>query len=424
MKSLVQTALDCLRGLGSVEEMRRLGEKSSIGWVRNNSHIHLPPNFSAFENVEQAVRLAAGQQVTVVGLSNYYDFEVYGDFFQLGREHRIFPVFGLEVICLIDELVKAGVKVNDPGNPGKMYLCGKGITRFGDLTQKAQQIIAAIRGNDTERMGKMIDLLTKVFEGKGVAAGLTAQKVVEQVCRRHGCSKERVTLQERHVAKAFQEAFFSLVPGPRRGKLLGEIFGVESKAGPEDEVKIQNEIRSHLMKAGKAGFVQETFLDFEQAYSLILELGGIPCYPTLADGASPICLYEEPVEKLIADLKKRKVYFAEYIPIRNQPQVLLHYVKTMRQAGIPVSGGTEHNTLDLLGIEPTCLNKIPVPEDIKAIFWEGACVAAGHQFLTLHGQCGFVDNKGNPNPAYTTEEERIGAFAKIGAAVIRKYQQG
>jgi hypothetical protein len=27
-------------------------------------------------------------------------------------------------------LCEAGVRVNDPGNPGKTYLCGKGITRF------------------------------------------------------------------------------------------------------------------------------------------------------------------------------------------------------------------------------------------------------------------------------------------------------
>ena len=30
------------------------------------------------------------------------------------------------------DLRDAGIKVNDPGNPGKTYLCGKGITRFDD----------------------------------------------------------------------------------------------------------------------------------------------------------------------------------------------------------------------------------------------------------------------------------------------------
>jgi hypothetical protein len=66
---------------------------------------------------------------------------------------------------------------------------------------------------------------------------------------------------------------------------------------------------------------------------------------------------------------------------------------------------------------------VPIPEDLKAIFWEGACVAAAHQFLTLHGQTGFVDASGNPNSAYKGADERIADFAKLGAAVIRKYQE-
>jgi hypothetical protein len=225
------------------------------------------------------------------------------------------------------------------------------------------------------------------------------------------------------VAKAVQEAFFAAVPASQRVDKLTHIFGTAPKAGPEDAVKVQNEIRSHLMKAGKPGFVEETFINFEQAYRLILELGGIPCYPTLADGTTPICGYEEPVEKLIGELKARRIYCAEYIPIRNKPDVLSRYVKTVRKAGIVVLGGTEHNTLDLLPIEPTCLNGVPVPEDIKDIFWEGACVAAAHQFLTLHGECGFVDNNGNCNPAYNNDEERIDAFRRLGAAVIGTYQK-
>ncbi|MCX5682728.1 MAG: hypothetical protein NT049_03485, partial [Planctomycetota bacterium] len=63
----------------------------------------------------------------------------------------------------------------------------------------------------------------------------------------------------------------------------------------------------------------------------------------------------------------------------------------------------------------------PVPEDVKDIFWEGACVAAAHQFLSLHGECGFVDAQGAPNPAYKTAEERIAAFRRLGAAVMETY---
>jgi hypothetical protein len=58
---------------------------------------------------------------------------------------------------------------------------------------------------------------------------------------------------------------------------------------------------------------------------------------------------------------------------------------------------------------------------VKEIFWEGACVVAAHQFLTLHGECGFVDAQGKPNPDYPDANARIAAFKSLGEAVIQRY---
>src|SRR5262245_26285395 len=121
MSSAVEAALEALRNISSVDEMKAL---SGRGYApaqrpRVNSHIHLPPNFSAFNTVQQAVDLSAEQGVGVLGVSNYYDYDVYGQFIDLARKKRIFPIFGLEIICMDDDLRRAGVKINDPGNPGK-----------------------------------------------------------------------------------------------------------------------------------------------------------------------------------------------------------------------------------------------------------------------------------------------------------------
>ena len=420
----VQEALSALRALGSVDEMQALAEQG-LGPARRpkgNSHIHLPPNFSAFESVQQAVDLAAEQGVGVLGVSNYYDYDVYGDFVARARVKGIFPLFGLEIIALIDELVRSGVLVNDPGNPGKTYICGKGITAFDEMTPRAAELLGIIRDNDAKRMAEMTDRLERIFAAQGIETGLTAEGVIDVVTRRHGCDRKRVYLQERHIAMAFQRALFELVEADGRLAKLQELFGASCKAASgEDEVAIQNEIRSHLLKAGKPAFVTETFVSLDQARELILELGGIPAYPTLADGASPICEYEDPVEKLIDNIRGLDVHAAEFIPIRNRPDVLARYVKAMRSAGLVITAGTEHNTLTLLGVEPTCLDREPVPEAIKDIFWEGTCVVAAHQFLVLHGRCGYVDERGGLNPAYETVESRIDALARLGAAVIRKY---
>jgi len=93
---------------------------------------------------------------------------------------------------------------------------------------------------------------------------------------------------------------------------------------------------------------------------------------------------------------------------------LSKYVKAIRAAGMIVTAGTEHNTLELIGIEPLCVGGQPVPADIQAIFWEGACVVAAHQFLTLHGQPGYVCG---------ATESRIAELHRIGAAVIYQYRE-
>jgi len=425
MTKIVEEALGAIRNLGTVEEMETLARSGCAPKRRPkvNIHIHLPPNFSAFETVAQAVGLAAEQGLGVLGVSNYYDYRVYGDYVACAAKRGIFPLFGLEIISLIDELARQGVKINDPGNPGRMYVCGKGITRFEAMSRKAGEIIDIIRRSDRRRMAAMIEKLSAIFKARGLDAQLTEAKIIDGVVKRHLCARDAVYLQERHVAQAFQEALFARARPAERIEVLSRILGAASAAKPDDAVKIQGEIRTHLMKAGKEAFVEERFVNFDQAFTLILELGGIPCYPTLADGASPICPYEDPPEKLVAGCKARGLHCVELIPIRNQPDVLARYVRAFRAAGMAVTAGTEHNTLDLLPLEPACKGGRAISEELKEIFWEGACVVAAHQFLTLHGRCGFVDDRGSPNAAHKSAEERIIAFSRLGAAVVQRYYE-
>ncbi len=409
MPTTTDSFLRTMQTLGSPDELDALAAEGLAPDVRPlvNAHVHLPPNFTAFETITQAVEMADAQNVRVLGATNYYDYSIYTEFAAKSSRHGIFPLFGLEIITLVESLVQMGVKINDPGNPGKYYLCGKGITRFDPLPEEARQLLQVIRDNDAARMSLVTEKMAAVFAQAGLGTGLDAEAVKERIVRRHGSRPETVYLQERHVAQAFQESLFEQVDESDRGALLQRAFGTASKAQPGDAVAIQNEIRSHLMKAGKPAYVTETFVDFDHAYRLILALGGIPCYPTLADGTTPITGYEQPVENLIADLKARGIPCAELIPIRNTPVVLSQYVHAMRDAGLFVTAGTEHNTLDLLPLAPTCLGGEPIPDDIQEIFWEGACVVAAHQYMTMNGRSGFAGD--------------IKGFQRLGAAVITRY---
>jgi len=425
MSQQVADALAALRDLGTPDEIRALAERGygPRSPLRVNAHIHLPPNFSAFDSVDQAVTLAAEQRIGVLGVSNYYDYNVYGQFADRARAEGIFPLFGLETMAMQEDLRTAGVKVNDPGNPGKTYLCGKGITRFDSMSDAAAGLIGVIRRNDSARMAAMIDRVRTIFRDRGLETDVDEQAVIEMVVRRHGALRATVYLQERHISQAFQEALFERVRPEERLERLGVILGAKPQAAdPDDHVAIQNEIRSHLMKAGKPAFVEEAYLSFADAHRLVLELGGIPSYPVLADGASQICEFETDADNLIAQLAARNIHAVEWIPIRNSVEVVRERVTKMRAAGLVVTAGTEHNTLDLVPFDPFCKDG-PVPDSVRDIFWEGACVVAAHQFLSLHVECGFVDAAGKPNAAYGSADERIRAFARIGAAVMQRYDE-
>ncbi|MHC4555059.1 MAG: hypothetical protein ACYSUS_07170, partial [Planctomycetota bacterium] len=122
---------DFLKSLGSIDAvLAEAGNAVLPETLTYNSHIHLPPNFSAFKRVEQAVQIASDEGVQVLGCGNYYDYSVYQQFTETAQSKGIFPLFGTEIIALETDLQEQGIRINDPGNPGKYYICGKGISRF------------------------------------------------------------------------------------------------------------------------------------------------------------------------------------------------------------------------------------------------------------------------------------------------------
>ncbi|MHC5102256.1 MAG: hypothetical protein ACYSOQ_02445 [Planctomycetota bacterium] len=407
---------DFLKSIGSIDAvLAETGNAVLPETLTYNSHIHLPPNFSAFKTVEQAVQIASDEGVQVLGCGNYYDYSVYQQFTETAQSKGIFPLFGTEIIALETDLQEQGIRINDPGNPGKYYICGKGISRFEPLSPRANELLSSIRNNDTLRMREMTEKMAEAFSKHGIVTGLDDIAVIGRVVKRYGCSADMVTLQERHLTQAFQEVFFEKVFADQRIQKMTDLFGAIPQSAPYEAVGIQNEIRSHLMKAGKVCFVPETFVNLAQAKELIVELGGIPCYPVLADGSKQRCEYETPLDQLIETLRANDYEMAEFIPVRNSPEVLTEYVTAIRQAGIAVVAGTEHNTLDLLPIQPTCVGGAAIPEAVDMIFKEGICVLAAHAFLKAHGQDGFVDGE------QADTNERIERFSRIGAVVLKRY---
>ena len=381
-----------------------------------NTHVHLPPNFSAFRTPEEAVDVAAREGARVVGASNFHDHRVYRRFEAAALRAGILPTFGLEFITVVDELREAGTLVNDPANPGRMYLCGKGINPFREPSAAALAIEAAARAANVERARAMVALVRDRFAGGGVATSLDDATIIEDVADRAGVPADWIVLQERHIAMAFQEVLFLLIPAERRTARLASVFGAPTTVNVDDAVAVQGEIRSRLMKVGGPAFVAESALSFGDAVRLVLEADGIPAYPTLADGASPICAFEDPPEELARRMLDLGLYAAELIPARNSPDVVDRYVRAFRSAGIVVAAGTEHNTLDQIPFNPACRGGMPLSAYARDAFLEGASVIVAHQHERSMGRPGFVEPDGRPGSG--DREARIHHFAELGSAII------
>jgi len=344
-----------------------------------NTHIHLPPNFSAFNTVDEALDQAKAEGVEILGASNYYDFTVYGPFAEKAYARGIHPLFGMEIVCRIESLAQQGIKINDPGNPGKMYICGKALTKFQHPTPRAAQLLHTIRSGDEARISKMVDLLRGLFHEAGIETDLTARGIVSDVANAFGVPESTVVLQERHVAQAFQSVFFTDVPIADRAERMGVLFMAAPKANPNDAVAVQAEIRTHLMKAGRGAFVEERFVTFEEARDLIVELGGIVCYPVLADGMNPISEFEANPKLLASYLTDLDIQAVEFIPNRNDPKVLTEYVNVLNANDFLISAGTEHNTTDRIAIVPVCKGGAPIPLLVEDLFVQGALQQRDHQ---------------------------------------------
>ena len=167
------------------------------------------------------------------------------------------------------------------------------------------------------------------------------------------------------------------------------------------------------MKAGRPAYVDEEFVDFNAATAMILEMGGIPCYPILGDGASPMCEFEESPEQLIEDLRARSIHMAQFIPRRNTLEVVERYAGPVRDAGIVLTVGTEHNTLELIPMQPACRAGVPLTDELMEYFWEGACISAAHQVLVSRGEPGYVDAQGR----LIGDSARL---ARIGANLVEQ----
>jgi hypothetical protein len=226
--------------------------------------------------------------------------------------------------------------------------------------------------------------------------------------------------RERHIAQAIRIAVFEKETSESgRLDLLTKLFsGKKPKTALNNIAALENEIRGNLLKSGGAAFVPEdpkAFLSLEEVMEIIIDAGGIPCYPVLLDfGDGNFTDYEADKEKLMKTLKSKGVFSIELIPGRNKFEILKDFVTYFEKNDFVITFGTEHNTPQLDPLKISCGGAVDLDEDLKRINYEGTAVVAAHQYLIAKGEEGYL-NKGIAK----TEEKEY--FVELGKAVIEKF---
>ncbi len=361
--------------------LKLFDEKISVFPMKVNNHIHTPYSFSAFQSVTQAVRMAVAEDLRILGINDFYVTDGYREFTDECIDHGMFPLLNIELIGISKKDQASGVRVNDPGNPGRTYISGKGLSLEGDLPEHQAEKLKDILAESNLQVQKMVDLLNHYLVQKEVDISLSVDEIMEK----HAVN----LLRERHVAKMLRLKLDEAASNDQEyNELLSRIYnGQPVVAKRSDIAGTEDELRSKLLKAGAPAFVPEdvkAFPPLEEIIQLIRDAGGIPTYPVLLDGAGGQATeFENDKEQLLEALKSRGFNSMEFIPLRNEFEKLKEYAEYFYGKGFVVSFGTEHNTSAMIPMNVSCKGNVPLDDSLMEISFKGAAYVAAHQYLMV-----------------------------------------
>jgi hypothetical protein len=369
--------LDALRELcGQLSERPRRG---------TNSHIHTNESFSVFRSPSEAVWQAAREGLAVLGINDHYTVAGYEEFSRACEIAGIAATFSLEALAMDRAAEAAGLLFNDPDNPGRVYLCGKGATRIPADSSAAMQKLAGVRAALERRNRQMTAKVAQIFRERLDAVGPTWEAV--------RALTPRGNVTERHVAWATLLRLRALAAECHASltETIERCCAAVPPAGADDAA-LQIFVRAKLLKAGAPCYVpesEEAFVSSEELREIFLAFGAIPTYPVLGN---PVTSGERDVEPLLDRLEAGDFYAIEVIPHRNTRERLGEIVSAARRRWWPVFNGTEHNTPEARPL----LDPFALDPEFEPWFRQSTAVLLGHQRLVEHGGEGFVGENGRP----------------------------
>ena len=226
-----------------------------------NAHLHTPYSFSAFSSIGEALDKAAEEGVKVVGINDFYSTDGYGEWKEGCAARGLFPLFGIEFIALNAEDQAAGLRVNDPNNPGRTYISGKGLACPPILAGEPLRQLQAVRAESNAQVERMCAKLNEWLkaEGYGIVLDFNRNYITQAVisdsvleyCNRmvvangNSSKKSMIYLTHNHFEGARGSGkiavelnnFSAQVSGNLFDENLKDVLSISSAAGNEIEVR-------------------------------------------------------------------------------------------------------------------------------------------------------------------------------------------
>lgn len=378
-----------------------------------NAHFHTPHSFSSFSNIQEIFDQAENENIDILGINDFITTSGYAEFNMLADTYKKFPLFNVEFMGLMKDAQEKGIRINDPSNPGRIYFCGKGLEFPVSLSDNSEIRLREILEKSIQQTEEMTQKLNIYLKEINAPFELNFQDIKS--------NHSRGLVRERHLAQVLRIQIISAFSDvEKRNDFLKQLYkGKNSETNPDNPTELDNELRSRLLKKGGIAFVEEdtdAFLSLDEMRSIIMDAGGIPCYPVLLDDVNMnFTDFERDFEILATELAKKRIYAVELIPVRNDFKVLKEFIDIFDEKGFLITFGTEHNTPDPAPLMVGCRNNVPLDSDLLTVGYHGACIIAANQYLIAKGKDGYLTSSGFPRL------ERQDDFIKLGNAVIRKY---
>src|SRR5208283_5737217 len=100
----------------------------------------------------------------VLGINDHYTIAGHEEFRRACEIAGIAAAFSLEAVAMDRDAEAQGMLLNDPDNPGRVYLCGKGVTRIPPDSSTEMQNLTRMRGALERRNREMTEKVAALYE--------------------------------------------------------------------------------------------------------------------------------------------------------------------------------------------------------------------------------------------------------------------